>query len=118
MIAINETLLQAGAPAMPFGGVGASGYGAHRGKFTFDTFTHLRTSIDNPKWVDNILAIRFPPYTDKKLASVNKVTFPSLPARPGNAPRRFGRWAVVLIFTIGLVAALKGRIVLPKSLIS
>ena len=24
--------------------------GAHTGKYTFDTFTHLRSSLDSPSW--------------------------------------------------------------------
>lgn len=37
--------------------------GAHTGKFGFDMFTHLRSSLDSPSWIDMILAFRFPPYT-------------------------------------------------------
>ncbi|KAI0048149.1 NAD-aldehyde dehydrogenase [Auriscalpium vulgare] len=59
----NDVLLQAGAEGVPIGGIGPSGSGGYRGKFSFDTFTHYRTSLDNPKWVDMILGGRFPPYT-------------------------------------------------------
>lgn len=54
------------ADGLPFGGVGGSGCkslsaaheqyltpsldGAHTGKYTFDTFTHLRSSLDSPSW--------------------------------------------------------------------
>jgi len=37
--------------------------GAHCGKDGFDTFTHRRSSIDSPGWVDWLLGFRFPPYT-------------------------------------------------------
>ena len=34
------------------------------GKYSFLTFTHLRGSLDNPKWTDSlILNKRYPPYT-------------------------------------------------------
>ena len=34
------------------------------GKYAFDTFSHLRGTLDNPKWVDTfLLSGRYPPYT-------------------------------------------------------
>jgi len=30
---------------MPFGGVGNSGCGAYHGKFSFDTFTHYKSTL-------------------------------------------------------------------------
>jgi coniferyl-aldehyde dehydrogenase len=41
-VAVNETVLQAAVEALPFGGVGASGYGAYHGRAGFDAFTHRR----------------------------------------------------------------------------
>lgn len=46
----NDVLIQAGAPGLPFGGSGSSGYGAYKGKFGFDTFTHVRANMDVPGW--------------------------------------------------------------------
>ncbi|KAF8609342.1 NAD-dependent aldehyde dehydrogenase [Ceratobasidium sp. AG-I] len=59
----NELIIHIAVDGLPFGGVGPSGYGAHTSKFSFDTFTHLRGSLDSPGWVDLILGARFPPYT-------------------------------------------------------
>ncbi|KAG8683784.1 hypothetical protein FRC09_015853, partial [Ceratobasidium sp. 395] len=59
----NEVIIHIGVDGLPFGGVGPSGYGAHTSKFTFDIFTHQRSSLDSPGWVDLILGARFPPYT-------------------------------------------------------
>ncbi|KAG5351806.1 hypothetical protein C0989_004843 [Termitomyces sp. Mn162] len=93
----NETLLHLAVDGMPFGGVGPSGYGAHTGKFGFDTFTHLRASLDSPSWVDKIIGFRFPPYDKYKLNMAYKL-FPSLPARPIGAPsviakyKWWGKW--------------------------
>jgi acyl-CoA reductase-like NAD-dependent aldehyde dehydrogenase len=42
-IAINETVLHVAVEALPFGGVGASGYGAYHGRAGFDAFTHRRS---------------------------------------------------------------------------
>ena len=33
------------------------------GKFSFDTFTHSRASMDVPSWMDKLLGKRYPPYT-------------------------------------------------------
>ncbi|KAI6127519.1 NAD-dependent aldehyde dehydrogenase [Pisolithus croceorrhizus] len=48
---------------LPFGGIGPSGSGYHTRKYTFDLFTHLRSSLDSPAWVDALFGSRFPPYT-------------------------------------------------------
>jgi len=59
-VTINATLLHFAQEGMPFGGVGASGWGAYHGKAGFDRFTHqravFRTGFVNPA---NWLA---PPY--------------------------------------------------------
>jgi hypothetical protein len=51
------------ANGLPLGGVGTSGYGQYTGKFGFDTFTHLRSSMDTPTFLDIALKSRYPPYT-------------------------------------------------------
>ncbi|KAF9528404.1 NAD-aldehyde dehydrogenase [Crepidotus variabilis] len=81
----NDVLLLPGAEGMPFGGTGSSGYGFHTGKYSFDTFTHLRSTLDSPSWVDLVLSFRFPPYTDKKAAAALKM-LGSLPSRPKGPP--------------------------------
>ncbi|KZP16930.1 aldehyde dehydrogenase [Athelia psychrophila] len=82
----NEVLLQCGAHGLPFGGTGASGSGYHIGKYSFDLFTHLRSSMDSPSFLDKVIGGRFPPYTAKNLAGLNKLQLPTLPARPGKRP--------------------------------
>ncbi|KAF7426026.1 hypothetical protein PC9H_008391 [Pleurotus ostreatus] len=59
----NECVIHPAVEGLPFGGIGPSGSGCHTGKFTFDTFTHLRASMDSPSWVDMMLSARYPPYT-------------------------------------------------------
>ena len=39
---VNDTLIHYINPNLPFGGIGDSGMGAYRGKFSFDTFSHLK----------------------------------------------------------------------------
>jgi len=62
-VCINDTIMQLGAPSMPFGGVGESGMGAYHGKFSFDTFSHRKSVLKRKFWLD--LALRYPPYGDK-----------------------------------------------------
>jgi len=87
-VAVNETILHLAVPGLPFGGAGPSGHGYHTGKAGFDTFTHLRSTIDNPGWVDKILGLRYPPYTSNKMARANMMIFPSLPARGNGKSKR------------------------------
>ncbi|KAG8992632.1 hypothetical protein FRB94_011418 [Tulasnella sp. JGI-2019a] len=81
---VNECLIHMGVPGLPFGGVGPSGSGAHTGKFSFDTFTHQRSSIHNPRWTDMLFGWRYPPvrYAAKMKQSAGLA--PKIPApRPG-----------------------------------
>ena len=41
-VAVNETVLHAAVEALPFGGIGGSGFGAYHGRAGFETFTHRR----------------------------------------------------------------------------
>ncbi|KAI0319244.1 NAD-aldehyde dehydrogenase [Amylostereum chailletii] len=59
----NEVVLQVTADGIPFGGIGPSGSGSHTGKYTFDMFTHLHPTLDNPSWLDYVMGGRFPPFT-------------------------------------------------------
>lgn len=52
-------------PTLPFGGVGESGYGAYRGRSSFDVWVHRRPITSSPGWLESILAIRYPPYEGK-----------------------------------------------------
>ncbi|MRX76498.1 aldehyde dehydrogenase family protein [Pedobacter petrophilus] len=42
---INSTLIHVGTHLLPFGGVGASGFGKYHGKFSFETFSHRRAVL-------------------------------------------------------------------------
>jgi coniferyl-aldehyde dehydrogenase len=46
--AVNATVLHLGIPDMPFGGIGASGMGAYRGRDGILTFSHRRTVLGVP----------------------------------------------------------------------
>lgn len=47
---VNDTMLQIFPPGLPFGGVGASGYGAYHGRWGFETFSHQRAVFRRPSF--------------------------------------------------------------------
>ncbi|MGF1535330.1 MAG: aldehyde dehydrogenase [Elainellaceae cyanobacterium] len=57
---VNEVFLQAAIWGLPFGGVGHSGMGSSHGKTGFDTFSHLKSVLKKPTWID--LGWRYAPY--------------------------------------------------------
>ena len=59
-VCLNDVVLQAGIPELPFGGVGSSGMGKYHGKASFDNFTHYKSILKRPFWLD--LNFRYPPY--------------------------------------------------------
>ncbi len=59
-VCFNDVVLQAGIPELPFGGVGKSGMGKYHGKAGFDNFTHYKSILKRPFWLD--LNFRYPPY--------------------------------------------------------
>ena len=59
-VCFNDVVLQAGIPDLPFGGVGTSGMGKYHGKAGFDNFTHYKSVLKRPFWLD--LNFRYPPY--------------------------------------------------------
>ncbi len=63
--AINDSLMQLTNSKLPFGGVGLSGIGSYHGKAGFDTFTHYKSILDKPFWLEP--DIKYAPYTAKKM---------------------------------------------------
>jgi aldehyde dehydrogenase (NAD+) len=63
-IAINDLMLFAVVPELPFGGVGASGMGAYTGTQGFCTFSHFKPILKRGKRMD--LDARYIPYNSKK----------------------------------------------------
>ncbi len=62
-VCINDTVIQVGMSELPFGGVGESGIGQYHGKASFDTFSHHKSVVDKPFWLDPDW--RYAPYADK-----------------------------------------------------
>ena len=61
--AINDTLMHLANPNLPFGGVGSSGIGQYHGKYSFDTFSHMKSYIFKSTRLDS--SIIYPPYKGK-----------------------------------------------------
>ncbi len=59
-VSVNETVMHAGVPELPFGGVGASGMGRYHGKAGFDAFTHERPVFHQARWT--LTKLLRPPY--------------------------------------------------------
>tara|TARA_B100001173_G_scaffold309185_1_gene320993 strand:+ start:339 stop:1688 length:1350 start_codon:yes stop_codon:yes gene_type:complete len=65
-VCLNDVVMQAGVPDLPFGGVGGSGMGSYHGKAGFDTFSHAKAVLRRPFRFD--FKLRYPPYAlDLKL---------------------------------------------------
>ena len=61
---INDTIIHLATEQMPFGGVGESGMGHYHGRYGFETFSHLKSIVDKPTWLD--LPMRYQPFTALK----------------------------------------------------
>lgn len=57
---INNAVVHFANASLPFGGIGASGYGHYHGKYGFDTFSHQKAVMKTGTWFD--LKMKYPPY--------------------------------------------------------
>ncbi len=57
---INDTVMHIANENIPFGGVGDSGMGQYHGRHSFDAFSHRRSVVVTPTWLD--LPFRYMPY--------------------------------------------------------
>lgn len=63
--AVNDSLMHLSNSNLPFGGVGLSGIGAYHGKTGFDSFTHQKSILHKPFWLEPKL--KYAPYSETKL---------------------------------------------------
>jgi len=68
---INHAVMHLACPALPFGGVGESGMGAYHGKHGFDLFTHHKSVLKKPTFVDP--SLMYPPYDEKKVKWIKRL---------------------------------------------
>lgn len=69
-VSVNDAFFHASFPTLEFGGVGESGQGSYRGRASFDCFTHRRSVINTPGWMEKLLAAR---YVDEISSSLNRL---------------------------------------------
>jgi acyl-CoA reductase-like NAD-dependent aldehyde dehydrogenase len=62
-VTINDTLMHFTNSSLPFGGIGASGFGNYHGKAGFDAFSHQQSVMKRATWID--VPVRYPPYGQK-----------------------------------------------------
>lgn len=62
-VCVNDTIMHIAPSTLPFGGVGNSGMGSYHGKAGFDTFSHQKSVMYKPFWLD--LPWRYAPYEGK-----------------------------------------------------
>ena len=49
---INDTFVHLANPHLPFGGCGESGFGSYHGKWGFEEFSHKRSVLARPLFLD------------------------------------------------------------------
>lgn len=62
--AVNDTVMQIASTRLPFGGIGPSGIGRYHGKYSFLTFSNMRSVMEKSNLID--IPVRYPPYTKLK----------------------------------------------------
>ena len=60
---INDVFMHYASPTLPFGGVGDSGIGRYRGRYSFETFSHHKSFVKQSLRFD--LPQRYAPYKDR-----------------------------------------------------
>jgi coniferyl-aldehyde dehydrogenase len=68
-VTVNDCVFHVGQPALPFGGIGASGIGRYHGFDGFETFSHKKGMFWQSRW--SALSLLRPPYdaTKKRVLS-------------------------------------------------
>lgn len=94
-------------PNLPFGGVGESGTGCYHGRASFDAFSHKRSIVTTPGWVERGLGARYPPYAGK-LSSYKKMSLQK-PNFNRDGDETFGLFSwIVWLLTLGGGASKSG----------
>ncbi|KAL4245409.1 Aldehyde dehydrogenase [Abortiporus biennis] len=97
---VNEVVVHAAVDGVPFGGVGASGNGYLIGRYGFETFSHLRATLNSPPWFDKLWP-RYPPYNEPNLRRI-RLLGPRLPTKDALTNKSFGNrirnWFLGLLF--------------------
>jgi len=66
--AVNDAVMHISNSNLPFGGVGNSGTGSYHGEAGFATFSHYKSMLEKPFWLEPNL--KYPPNSKKKFALI------------------------------------------------
>ncbi len=69
--AVNDAVMHISNPKLPFGGVGNSGMGAYHGEAGFKSFTHYKSILDKPTWLE--FGMKYYPQTPTKLKWIKRL---------------------------------------------
>jgi len=69
--AVNDAVMHISNNNFAFGGVGESGTGSYRGEAGFKTFSHFKSILDKPTWLE--LNLKYYPHTTKKLKWIKRI---------------------------------------------
>nr|XP_023027138.1 fatty aldehyde dehydrogenase-like [Leptinotarsa decemlineata] len=105
---INDTMMHFSCETIPFGGVGNSGMGGYHGKFSFDTFSHMKGTLIKKldKVGEYLNAARYPPFSESKMNFVVNAT----KKRPSIPGLRY--FSTFVIFGLGVASALISKCML------
>lgn len=115
----NDFAVATFARNVPFGGVGASGWGSYHGKDGFNAFTHHKAVLEIPYIFEPLMSLRYPPVSSfaKKVlsflmfAGINFSRPKSIEHEEELLRRRKWRWRLVVFgFLMGALAG--GKMVL------
>lgn len=70
-VVVNDVVVHLGVPGLPFGGVGASGFGRYHGQAGFETFSNMKGVLTRRLWPEPPL--RTPPHTETKLRWIDRL---------------------------------------------
>ena len=70
-LVVNEAVVQAAMDTLPFGGVGASGFGRYHGRAGFDTFSNPRVHLRGARF--SLSRLLEPPYDGRKRRLIERL---------------------------------------------
>ena len=69
--AVNDAVMHISNSHLPFGGVGSSGIGNYHAEAGFKVFSHYKSILQKPFWLEPNL--KYPPYSSTKLNWIKKL---------------------------------------------
>jgi acyl-CoA reductase-like NAD-dependent aldehyde dehydrogenase len=87
-VLVNDILMHLQELSLPFGGVGPSGTGSYHGEKSFETFTHLRSTMVKDLMSESVVSCRYPPYNADKGQILNVMVY-GFPGSVGNKVSTF-----------------------------